>query len=87
MFACQPVTGYAPSASHASAGIIPSPLDTDGSERALVCLPSVQKAMAQAPARKPWFVVFTNGAGANQATQVKAMNDLVERQSGAPVIR
>lgn len=52
-----------------------------------MCLPSVQKAMAQAPARKPWFVVFTNGAGANQATQVKAMNDLVERQSGAPVIR
>ena len=45
-----------------------------------------QKAMAQAPARKPWFVVFTDGAGANQATQVKAMNDLVERQSGAPSI-
>lgn len=52
-----------------------------------MCSQSAQKAMAQAPARKPWFVVFTDGAGANQATQVKAMNDLVERQSGAPSIR
>jgi hypothetical protein len=43
--------------------------------------------MAQQPLRKPWFVVWTNGNGANQATQVKAMNDLVERQSGARPIR
>lgn len=42
--------------------------------------------MAQ-PARKPWFIVWSSGTqGGNQAAQVKAMTDLVERQSGTAMI-